>query len=144
MEKSKGIGGLIVTGLLLVLACLVVTNLFLINNVGRLQETISRGRLGSAQGIVPTLSTTSAEIIGTTPVVAIASSTGCASRIISTTNKPVMITFDQTNGATPTGIFGILQNASTTVAYDSVLYGCGAVKMYGFDSASNVTVLEYR
>jgi hypothetical protein len=55
-----------------------------------------------------------------------------------------MLTFNDYAGQTPTGAFGHLQAASTTVVYDSGLYGCGAVKIYGFDANSVITVTETR
>lgn len=65
----------------------------------------------------------------------------CASRIISTGgNSAIMISFDP--NIAPNGVVGHLQLASTTVAYNSELYGCGAVTAYGF-SSSTITVSDF-
>ena len=98
--------------------------------------------LGSApSGLPATVATTSQITVGTTAITVFATST-CAARIVSTTNKPIMLTF--TDAQTPTFALGVAQVASTTVAYDSGQYGCGEVKIYGFDAASKITVYETR
>jgi hypothetical protein len=43
----------------------------------------------------------------------------------------------------PTALIGHLQAASTTVSYDSGIYGCNAVRIYSFAS-SIITVSESR
>jgi hypothetical protein len=54
-----------------------------------------------------------------------------------------MITFTDAQGKVPTATFGVLQAASTTVAYDASQYGCGAVRIYSFVSSA-ITVQEAR
>lgn len=54
-----------------------------------------------------------------------------------------MLTFSDYAGQTPTGLYGHLQAASTTVAYDSGLYGCGLMKVYSF-ATQQITVSETR
>lgn len=106
--------------------------------------TIRERPLGQATpGIPATLATSSISVVGTTASRVFATST-CTSRIITTAAKPVMLTFSDLNGYTPTGAFGHLQAASTTVSYDSGLYGCDAVKIFGFDSNTTITVSEFR
>jgi len=71
-----------------------------------------------------------------------ASKASCASRVVSTTdgtNQEILIVFGTpTNGdiATPTAIVGHAQTGSTTVAYDSGIYGCGAWKGYATASTT--------
>lgn len=65
----------------------------------------------------------------------------CTARTISTSASAVMLTFSDYAGQAPTGSFGILQPASTTVTYDSGQYGCGLVKGFSFASQL-ITVLE--
>ena len=69
----------------------------------------------------------------------------CTARVISTVASPIMLSFTLSNGSTtlPSGTSGLLQGASTTIAYDSELYGCGAVVAYGF-STSTISISEAR
>jgi hypothetical protein len=52
-----------------------------------------------------------------------------------------MLTFSDYANQTPTGVFGHLQAASTTVVYDSGQFGCDRVKAYSF-GASTITITE--
>lgn len=100
---------------------------------------------GSApSGLPATVATTSNPVVGTTAVTIIATSSACTSRIISTGSYPIMLTFSDYANQTPTGSFGFFQGASTTVAYDSGIYGCGLVKAYGYTGNINITVSETR
>lgn len=101
---------------------------------------------GSApSGLQATVATSSPAgiVVGTTAQTVFATST-CSARVITTVAKPIMITFSSFNEATPSGVFGHYQAASTTVAYDSGVYGCGALKVYGFDASTTITVTETR
>lgn len=65
----------------------------------------------------------------------------CASRIIRTQGEPVYISFaDPTNGdvasTTLAWNVGFFQAASTTVAYDSGLYGCGRMTVKALASTT--------
>lgn len=53
----------------------------------------------------------------------------CNSRIISTASSSIKIGMSST---TPSALSGVLQLASTTVAYDSSIYGCGMWRVYGY------------
>jgi len=97
-------------------------------------------RASTPPGIAATIATSSNPVVGTTAVVVFATSS-CAARIVTTVASPVMITFS--DDKTPTALFGHLQPASTTVAYDASQYGCGQTKMYGFVSSA-ITVSESR
>lgn len=99
---------------------------------------------GSApSGLPATVGTSSLMAVGTTQGIIFATST-CAARIISTPGTSgIMLTFDDSKGAVPTGTLGIWQAASTTVTYDSGQYGCGAVRAFSF-AAQNLTVTETR
>lgn len=94
-------------------------------------------------GLMSSVATTSQPTVGTTAISVFATSTSCNARIISTYASPVMITFSDFKGETPTGVFGFLQAASTTQAYDSGIYGCGLLKIYSFTSQT-ITVTETR
>ena len=93
-------------------------------------------------GLPATVATTSVETLSTTALTLFATST-CAARIITTSGQAIMLTFSDNQGAVPTGSFGTLQAASTTVVYDSGHYGCGAVKGYSFASQA-LTLVESR
>lgn len=99
-------------------------------------------KASDATVIPATVATSSNPTVGTTGVLVFATST-CSARIVTTYASPVMITFSDRIGQVPTGTYGHLQAASTTVAYDGGLYGCGAMKMYGFVSSA-ITVSESR
>lgn len=89
-----------------------------------------------------TVATTSNPTVTTSASLVFATST-CAARTISTVASPIMITFTDAQGKVPTATFGVLQAASTTVAYDASQYGCGAVRIYSFVSSA-ITVQEAR
>ena len=93
-------------------------------------------------GLYATIATTSQMAVTPTQSLVIATSS-CQSRIISTTASPIMIGFTDAKGFVPTALVGFLQPASTTVAYDAGMYGCGAVRIYSFVN-STITVAEGR
>lgn len=66
----------------------------------------------------------------------------CSSRIITTTGNPIMLSFD--TNITPSATVGHFQATSTTVAYDSGLYGCSDVKAYGVNASTTITITETR
>lgn len=77
----------------------------------------------------------SATLAATTATLLFATTTGsCSARVISTGASAIKLTFTDNKGQRPTGIYGHVQIASTTVAYDSGLFGCGAV--YGYSYAA--------
>lgn len=78
-----------------------------------------------------------------------AENTACKSRVITTSGlSAIMISFDDIPAAgnvgstTVSGTVGHWQAASTTVAYDSGIYGCGVWNVYGYAS-STITVSEF-
>lgn len=94
-------------------------------------------------GLPATVATSTSPTVTTTQKLVFATSSACAARIITSRTAPLMITFSDVQGKTPTGVIGHQQAASTTVAYDSGLYGCGAVRIYAYAS-SVITVTETR
>ena len=105
---------------------------------------------GAPSGLYSTISTTSQVTVGGTSRTIMATSTNCASRIISTKASAIMLAFtdDNIGGAsgvpfTPSAVIGHLQAASSTVVYDGALYGCNAIKAYGYIE-SDLTVSETR
>lgn len=92
-------------------------------------------------GIPAFVATTSQMTVNTTASRVLATTTACSSRIISTVASPITISFSDRNGFVPSGLVGHVQAASTTVAYDSGLYGCDAMRIYSF-SATDITVTQ--
>lgn len=91
--------------------------------------------------LIANYATSSAIVVGTTASTVLATST-CQARIITVPGtSAIMMTFN--DKYTPTGSFGITQAASTTVAYNSGIYGCGALKIFSF-AAQNITVTDSR
>lgn len=68
------------------------------------------------------------------------STPSCSSRVVSTVAKPVMLVFTRSASTTVSATYGHLQGASTTVAYDSGLYGCNQITAYGFDATTTITI----
>lgn len=93
-------------------------------------------------GVQATIATSSNPTVGTTALTVFATST-CAARTISTGPAPIMMTFSNWAGQTPTPTFGHFQGASTTVTYDGGEVGCGLFKVYSFGTQT-ITVSESR
>lgn len=90
---------------------------------------------GSAPDGVPATvatSTVSQTVTAGTAELLFATSSDCAARIIGTAGGAIRLTFSDTLGARPTALAGHVQAASTTVAYDSGLYGCHAIWVYPY------------
>ena len=86
----------------------------------------------TSSGIEATVATTTDYLLGTTQGVLFATSS-CAVRVISTTGESsIMLTFTDKQGKVPSGFFGHIQAASSTVAYDGGVYGCGTIRGYSF------------
>lgn len=88
----------------------------------------SKASASAPSGLLATMATTSQFAITTAQQLMFATST-CSARIITTRTQPVMLTFTDKQGVVPTASLGHLQEASTTRAYDSGIYGCGAVRV---------------
>ena len=120
--------------IVVILAAIALTAFLVFQNASKVE--------GAAfTGLSTTIATTTNPSVGTTALVIIATSTNCASRIITSRAAPLMLTFSDYNNATPTATFGHLQPASSTVVYDSGLWGCGKVKAYAY-TTDTITVTE--
>ena len=70
----------------------------------------------------------------------------CASRVITTASSSIRIGMSST---TPSANSGVLQVASSTVAYDGEIYGCGMWSVYGYSvpgtavGAHTISILEF-
>ena len=123
------------TAVIIAIGVFALTAAFSVHNVA----------LASApSGLPATVATSSAlSASSRTAQLLFATSTSCSARVITTTGVTMMLTFGDNQGKRPTGTYGHLQAASTTIAYDSGLYGCGAV--YGYsDAAQNLSLTETR
>ena len=83
--------------------------------------------------------TSSTAIVGTTTNVALFQTSSCVSRVISTRRQAIHLAFDVTASTTPSETSGIYQAASTTVVYDSGLFGCGLWTARGLIVPNDVT-----
>lgn len=88
-----------------------------------------KANASAPSGLPATVATSSPIAVTNTQLLVFATST-CAARIIGTGVNGIMITFTDAQGFVPTATQGFWQAASTTVAYDSGQYGCGAVRIY--------------
>ena len=92
---------------------------------------------GSApSGLEASVATTSAFVVGPTDQMLLATSTNCAARIVATRNSEVQLKFSEFAGGLLNGMGGVTQAASTTVAYDGGIYGCGSLHVYSFSSST--------
>lgn len=115
----------------------------------RVVTQTSTPRAGSAQnGTIALVATSSTITVGPGNATRIFYDTPfCDARVISTVGQPIMLTFSATSSTStlvPSATVGHEQLASTTVAYDSGLYGCGAFSAYGYGASSTITVSESR
>ena len=79
-----------------------------------------------------------------TALMAIATSTGCSARVITTRASDILLAFAD-GVATPTSanMQGHFQGASTTVAYDADTYGCGRIIAFPMND-TQITITETR
>ncbi len=68
----------------------------------------------------------------------------CAARIITTVGQPIMISFASVSSTTLSQVVGHLQPASTTVAYDGGVYGCGYMTIRGLTASTTISMTETR
>lgn len=124
----------IVGAVALVLVCALVAYIL------GIRENVSFGSAPS--GLQATVASTTAETVLAASAVTIAATSSCSSRVVSTGAQAIVMTFSDYAGQSPTlAGFGFYQPASTTVAYDSGLYGCGLMKaISGGGANSTITV----
>ena len=93
--------------------------------------------LGSAPpGAPATVATSTAQSVTVAVAELLFATSSCSSRIVSTQGDAIKLTFSDFRGDVPSQTVGHVQAASTTVAYDSGLYGCNAVKVYSYGTQS--------
>lgn len=112
--------------LLIILGSLLATALLIVAYASGI--LVNKASASAPSGLPSTLATSTQFAVTTTQQLLFATSS-CSSRIITTRTQAVMLTFSDLSGIVPTAILGHQQAASTTVAYDSGLFGCGAVRV---------------
>ena len=115
-----------------------------------LMYTTSQKALGSAPiGLATSFSTTTPVLVGPNwaQIFYNSSVPNCSSRVITTSLYPIRLAFGTTASSTATSTInisssiGILQPASTTVAYDGGIYGCGFIGVQGLDVGTSTVTL---
>jgi hypothetical protein len=79
-----------------------------------------------------------------TAVATIFATSSCSARVITTGTNDIRLIFSDYAGQAPSVTFGHLQLASTTVSYDSGIYGCGKVSAFGYGGGTTITATEVR
>ena len=108
------------------------------------------GRLGAASsGLQSTIATSSQLRVGPQAKILAFTASTCVSRVISTAGQAIQIsfgTYPASGDATTTPASGVghIQAASTNVVYDSGIYGCGNVGIFGESASTTITVSEFR
>ena len=93
-------------------------------------------------GARASIATSSAVTMPAITVVMIAASSSCAATIVQTGASALTLQFGDRKGSTLTGFNGTaLQAASSTVVYDSGLYGCDAIRGYSY-IAQPITITQ--
>lgn len=105
-------------------------------------------KLGSASpGLATSVASSSLVSVGPTENLVIANNNpNCTSRVITTGVSNVLLSFATSTAAATTSLSvtnGHLQLASTTIAYDGGIYGCGYVGAFAFSSTS-IKISEFR
>ncbi len=99
-------------------------------------------------GLPATEAVATTTVLGPQSTTTILAASACSARVVGTTNQGIMLLFaDPSEGdlssTTIASQKGFWQAASTTVAYDSGVYGCG--RFIGrADASTTVTVMETR
>ena|SRR3990167_4785155 len=100
------------------------------------------GQAAEDSAAFPLTSTNSSLAVNT--VSTLTATTSCVARIISTGVVGVHLTFSDTAGDTLTGRMGHIQAASTTVNYNSNVYGCGLVRVRSDGAATQIRITEVK
>ena len=105
---------------------------------------------GAPQGLYSTLAVATTTAVGPQEKKTVFSAnTSCTTRVLSTAGQAIMVLYgDTTNGdlssTTITSMAGHWQGASTTVAYDAGIYGCGRMIVLGVVASTTITATEFR
>lgn len=102
-------------------------------------------KASAVPGLRAVLATSSMQVVGPQSINRLfATSTQCTSRVITTNGNAINISFDSLSSTSPSATSGHYQAASTTVAYDAGIYGCGLWSAYGFTASTSATLSEFQ
>lgn len=100
----------------------------------------------SFTGTATNVKTATSTTVGPDTVVTLFSrNSECNSRIVSTKDTGIRVSFQDVTGFSSTTLsssIGFFQGASTTVSYDSGEYGCGLMTAIGLSASSTITIAE--
>ena len=114
---------------------------------------------GGATGVPASIDDVRPVVVGKlSPVILFRASTStpnaCSSRVISNPAQALLLKFatteeavlnnDRKSGPLLSGTVGLPQAASTTVNYDSNVYGCGFVSALGMEASTTIMVGEFK
>lgn len=107
------------------------------------RHTASPAAVGAAtSGLAASVASTTQETVLAASATTIAATSTCSSRVVSTGAQAIVLTFSDYAAQSPTlAGFGFYQPASTTVAYDSGLYGCGLMKAISGGGANSIVTV---
>ena len=104
-------------------------------------NSIPRAESSAPTGYATEWATSSIITLQSDSRVMFATSSVCTSRVITTTSTPIRIKFGDHANFTLSGTAGHLQLGSTTVSYDSGLYGCGLWTGVGLSGNTNLDII---
>ena len=110
---------------------------------GYLAVKVGPIEVGQATAGLPATYGTSTDYAVTTSVLTLVSTSSCASRVITTGNFSIDLSFSNRQGDKLTNLAGHRQNASTTEVYDSGVYGCDLWRVRG-DSTGTLHITEFQ
>lgn len=108
-------------------------------------DTLTAGGWIGFQSHLQSATTTTVGPQAKTTLFADQTSATCHARVVTTNASAIRISFDEATGfgaAQLNGLKGHTQLASTTVAYDAGIYGCGAMTAWGYAS-STITISSF-
>lgn len=135
MNKIKTI---LLTAIITIL--LVIVGFLVSKQIPKVERIVTGG--APPGGMAVSGSSSLVTLPGTTALQIFASST-CISRIIGYADTSLRLTFFDSADA-PSATFGTNQNASTSVSYDSGIYGCGRWRAFNPNAAQTTfTITEF-
>ena len=132
------------------LMAVLVVSFMVVSAVGFWVLQTLQTEAGAPSGLPTSMATSSTVAMGQATVSTLfATSTYCTSRVIGTVADAIIIQFSPGIGgvygtSSLQNGFGYVQAASTTVAYDAGLYGCGAWIARGNTGSTTLNISEFR
>lgn len=127
---------------------LITLTIVLTMALGLMYANTKNQSFGSAQYPSASILATSSQVtIGTATDkrMLFTQNTVCVSRVISTSGQPALLSFETATSTTyPGPTAGYYIAASTTVAFDSSIWGCTPVSAYGYNASTTISIAEFR